>query len=125
MTMKHVLNIALMAVVILGLAMLEATNWGYAVLAIPAVIWAKSVLNLLHKLPVLAAAFWILVAVFAWQAALVGILFYGVLATPKAPANTNGKKSRKANLMGTYSYDFKPANALAKTGSTVISPQPS
>ncbi|MCV5004159.1 hypothetical protein OFM39_31360, partial [Escherichia coli] len=31
--MKHVLNIALMAVVILGLAMLEATNWGYAVLA--------------------------------------------------------------------------------------------
>lgn len=64
--MKHVLNIALMAVVILGLAMLEATNWGYAVLAIPAVIWAKSVLNLLHKLPVLAAAFWILVAVFAW-----------------------------------------------------------
>ncbi|WP_410406687.1 hypothetical protein [Escherichia coli] len=69
--MKHVLNIALMAVVILGLAMLEATNWGYAVLAIPAVIWAKSVLNLLHKLPVLAAAFWILVAVFAWQAALV------------------------------------------------------
>ncbi|WP_431623117.1 hypothetical protein [Enterobacter cloacae] len=91
--MKHVLNIALMAVVILGLAMLEATNWGYAVLAIPAVIWAKSVLNLLHKLPVLAAAFWILVAVFAWQAALVGILFYGVLATPKAPANTNGKKS--------------------------------
>ncbi len=34
--MKHVLNIALMAVVILGLAMLEATNWGYAVLAIPA-----------------------------------------------------------------------------------------
>lgn len=62
--MKHVLNIALMAVVILGLAMLEATNWGYAVLAIPAVIWAKSVLNLLHKLPVLAAAFWILVAVF-------------------------------------------------------------
>ncbi len=43
-------------------------------LAIPAVIWAKSVLNLLHKLPVLAAAFWILVAVFAWQAALVGAL---------------------------------------------------
>ncbi|EFL9857875.1 hypothetical protein EK73_003588 [Escherichia coli] len=86
---------------------------GYAVLAIPAVIWAKSVLNLLHKLPVLAAAFWILVAVFAWQAALVGILFYGVLATPKAPANTNGKKSRKANLMGTYSYDFKTGECFS------------
>lgn len=95
--MKHVLNIALMAVVILGLAMLEATNWGYAVLAIPAVIWA----------------IWILVAVFAWQAALVGILFYGVLATPKAPANTNGKKSRKANLMGTYSYDFKTGECFS------------
>ncbi|GAB1058726.1 MAG: hypothetical protein SAqBPW_08430 [Shewanella algae] len=113
MTMKHVLNIALMAVVVLGLAMLEATNWGYAVLAIPAVIWAKPVLNLLHKLPVLAAAFWILVAVIAWQAALVGILFYGVLATPKAPANTNGKKSRKANLMGTYSYDFKTGECFS------------
>lgn len=113
--MKHVLNIALMAVVVLGLAMLEATNWGYAVLAIPAVIWGKPVLNLLHKLPVLAAAFWVLGAVFAWQAALAGILFYGVLATPKAPApaNTNGKKSRKANLMGTYSYDFKTGECFS------------
>lgn len=113
--MKHVLNIALMAIVVLGLAMLDATNWGYAVLAIPAVIWGKPVLNLLHKLPVLAAAFWFLVAVFAWQAALAGILFYGVLATPKAPApaNTNGKKSRKANLMGTYSYDFKTGECFS------------
>ncbi len=68
--MKHVLNIALMAVVILGLAMLEATNWGYAVLAIPAVIWAKSVLNLLQTAGS-GCCFWILVAVFAWQAALV------------------------------------------------------
>lgn len=93
--MKHVLNIALMAVVILGLAMLEATNWGYAVLAIPAVIWAKSVLNLLHKLPVLAAAFWILVAVFAWQAALVGILFYGVLATLKRQQTPMARKAEK------------------------------
>lgn len=107
--MKHVLNIALMAVVVLGLAMLEDTNWGYALLAIPTVIWAKPALNLLHKLPVLATAFWVLVAVFAWQGALAGILFYGVLATPKAPApaHTKGKKNRKANLIGTYSYDFK------------------
>ncbi|EGQ7672248.1 hypothetical protein IZS59_001861 [Vibrio cholerae] len=113
--MKHVLNIALMAIVVLGVAMLEATNWGYAVLAIPVVVWSKPVLNLLHKLPVLAAAFWVLVAVFAWQAALAGILFYGVLATPKAPApaNTNGKKSRKANLMGTYSYDFKTGECFS------------
>ncbi|EOW9487451.1 hypothetical protein ACOCGL_002891 [Vibrio cholerae] len=113
--MKHVLNIALMAIVVLGLAMLEATNWGYAVLVIPTVIWTKPVLNLLHKFPVLAIVFWVMVAVFAWQAALAGILFYGVLATPKAPApaNTNGKKSRKANLMGTYSYDFKTGECFS------------
>lgn len=92
--MKHVLNIALMAVVVLGLAMLEDTNWGYALLAIPTVIWAKPALNLLHKLPVLATAFWVLVAVFAWQGALAGILFYGVLATPKhQPQHT--PKARK------------------------------
>ncbi|ETS31961.1 hypothetical protein PTE_01717 [Photorhabdus khanii NC19] len=113
--MKHVLNIALMAIVVLGLAMLEATNWGYAVLAIPAVVWIKPVLNLLHKQPVLAIVFWVLVAVFAWQAALAGILFYGVLATPKAqaPAKTNGKKSRKANLMGTYSYDYQTGECFS------------
>ncbi|EPB4100675.1 hypothetical protein L2618_18860, partial [Acinetobacter baumannii] len=35
------------------------------------------------------------------------------LATPKAPANTNGKKSRKANLMGTYSYDFKTGECFS------------
>ncbi|ARG33571.1 MULTISPECIES: hypothetical protein [Gammaproteobacteria] len=36
-----------------------------------------------------------------------------LLATPKAPANTNGKKSRKANLMGTYSYDFKTGECFS------------
>ncbi|EAX1870463.1 hypothetical protein AK844_08385 [Salmonella enterica] len=119
MTMNHVLNIALMAVVVLGLAMLEATNWGYAVLAIPAVIWAKPVLNLLHKLPVLAAAFWILVAVFAWQAALVGAIFYGLLVAPKEPVQQQHKGGRRKNkksspcMSGTFGYDYETGELLS------------
>ncbi|NVK74618.1 MAG: hypothetical protein HWE24_14160 [Oceanospirillaceae bacterium] len=116
--MKHVLNIALMAIVVLGLAMLDATNWCYAVLAIPAVIWSKSVLNLLHKLPVLAAAFWILVAVFAWQAALVGAIFYGVLVALNEPVQKQrkgGRRKSKKNspcMSGTFEYDYETGELL-------------
>ncbi len=81
--MKHVLNIALMAVVILGSAMLEATNWGLRSAGYPG-----SDLGQVGAQPSAQTAgsgccffgFWLLF--FAWQAALVGILFYGVLATP-------------------------------------------
>ncbi|MGX5836935.1 hypothetical protein ACWIJ6_22885 [Aeromonas piscicola] len=88
--MKDLINIFLMAIVVLGWAMLEVTGWGYAVLAIPVVYWLKPILDQLHKYSRLKLAFWLLVAVFAWQGALVGWLFYGVLITPKD--NTYSKK---------------------------------
>ncbi|WP_447874959.1 hypothetical protein [Serratia fonticola] len=116
--MKHVLNIALMAIVVLGLAMLEATNWGYAVLVIPTVIWTKPVLNLLHKFPVLAIVFWVMVAVFAWQAALIGPLFYGMLVTPAQPVKKQQKSSslrRKKSspcMNGSLGYDYETGELL-------------
>lgn len=56
--MKDLINIFLMAVVVLGWAMLEVTGWCYAVLAIPVVYWLKPVLDLLHKNYWVCLAFW-------------------------------------------------------------------
>lgn len=56
--MKDLINIFLMAVVVLGWALLEVTGWGYAVLAIPVVYWLKPVLDLLHKNYWVGLAFW-------------------------------------------------------------------
>ena len=65
--MKDLINIFLMAVVVLGTAMLQATGWGYAVIAIAVVYWVKTVLDLLHKNYWVGLAFWGLVALFTWQ----------------------------------------------------------
>ena len=98
--MKDLINIFFMAVVVLGWVMLEVTDWGYAVLAIPVVYWLKPMLDLLHKYSRLNLTFWLLVAVFSWQGALVGWLFYGVLITPKdAYANNAGRKNSKIRLI--------------------------
>lgn len=93
--MKDLINIFLMAVVVLGVAMLQVTGWGYAVIAISVVYWVKPVLDLIHKHSGVGMAFWGLVAVFAWQGALVGGLFYGLLVAPKdqAAGNAGSKKS--------------------------------
>lgn len=97
---KDLINIFLMAIVVLGLAMLEVTGWGYAVLAIPVVYWLKPILDLLHKYSRLNLAFWLLVAVFAWQGALVGWLLYGVLITPKDAYTSNAdRKKHKIRLV--------------------------
>ena len=56
--MKDLINIFLMAVVALGTAMLQATGWGYAVIAIAVVYWVKTVLDLLHKNYWVGLAFW-------------------------------------------------------------------
>ncbi|WP_421218853.1 hypothetical protein [Aeromonas jandaei] len=98
--MKDSINIFLMAVVVLGWAILEITDWGYAVLAIPVVYWLKPLLDLLHKYFILSLTFWILVAVFSWQAALVGWLYYRFLITPKDTyANDSSRKKRKIRLI--------------------------
>ena len=98
--MKDLINIFLMAVVVLGWAMLEVTEWGYAVLAIPVVYWLKPMLDLLQKYSRLNLTFWFLVAVFSWQGALVGGLFYGVLITPKdAYASNAGRKKSTIRLV--------------------------
>ncbi|MGY3862755.1 hypothetical protein ACW5WN_14305 [Aeromonas lacus] len=96
--MKDLINIFLMAVVVLGWAILEITDWGYAVLAIPVVYWLKSLLDLLHKYLRLSLAFWVLVVIFSWQGALVGWLYYGFLITPKdSYANNSGRKRVKSD----------------------------
>ncbi|MGE6113354.1 hypothetical protein ACLHZ0_16395, partial [Aeromonas salmonicida] len=70
------------------------------VLAIPVVYWLKPILDLLHKYSRLNLAFWLLVAVFAWQGALVGWLLYGVLITPKDAYTSNAdRKKHKIRLV--------------------------
>ncbi|MGL5289832.1 MAG: hypothetical protein ACRC9N_10210 [Aeromonas sp.] len=87
--MKDLINIFLMAVIVLGWALLEVTGWGYAVLAIPVVYWLKPVLDLLHKNYWVGLAFWGPVALFTWQGALIGGMLYGLLAAPKNEATGN------------------------------------
>ena len=93
--MKDLINIFLMAVVALGTAMLQATGWGYAVIAIAVVYWVKTVLDLLHKNYWVGLAFWGLVALFTWQGALVGGRFYGLLAAPKDQTEGNAARKKK------------------------------
>lgn len=110
--MKNLLNVVLMAVVVLGVTILEVTNWGYAVIAVPCVVWFRPALDLLHKLPLVAVSIWVLVGFFAWQAALVGFLFYSFLTAPApapAPAKINKKKSC---MIGKYTYDYRAGDVF-------------
>ena len=103
--MKDLINIFLMAVVVLGTAMLQATGWGYAVIAIAVVYWVITVLDLLHKNYWVGFAFWGLVALFTWQGALVGGLFYGLLAAPKDQTEGNAARKKKKSSIRLVSDD--------------------
>lgn len=104
--MKDLINIFLMTVVVLGTAMLQATDWGYAVIAIAVVYWVKPVLDLLHKNYWVGLAFWGLVALFAWQGALVGGLFYGLLAAPKDQADGNVARKKSSIRLVSNGHDI-------------------
>ncbi|WP_323912521.1 hypothetical protein [Aeromonas veronii] len=105
--MKDLTNIFLMAVVVLGWAMLEVTGWCYAVLAIPVVYWLKPVLDLLHNNYWVSLAFWGLVALFAWQGSLIGGMFYGLLAAPKNEGAGNVVRKKSSIRLVSNGYDIQ------------------
>lgn len=74
--MKHVVNIFLLGVVLLGIAMMADTSWGLAVALAPFAVWGARFLFFIHRSLWAAVIFWGGIAYFQWQVALaVGALF--------------------------------------------------
>ncbi|MEZ6813165.1 hypothetical protein ABVN74_01600 [Escherichia coli] len=74
--MKHVVNILLLGMVLLGIAMMADTPWGLGVALAPFGVWGARFLFLVHKSLWAAVIFWGGIAYFQWQVALVvGALF--------------------------------------------------
>ncbi|AKJ36883.1 hypothetical protein GL272_20015 [Aeromonas veronii] len=107
--MKDLINIFMMTLVVIGAAMLQTTNFGYAVLAVAVVYWFKPALDLLHKNYWVGLVFWGGVALFAWPGALVGGLFYGLLATPNGQTESKGNvtRSKRSIRLVSNGYDIE------------------
>lgn len=73
--MRHVLNLVALAVILLGVAMIETNGnqWGLAVISVAVVFWLMPLLRLVHKNAVVAVVFWSGVAYFSWQVAVVAL----------------------------------------------------
>ncbi|WP_347364495.1 permease [Vibrio vulnificus] len=76
--MKHVLNLVALAVILLGVAILEINDnqWGIAVISVSVVFWLMPLLRLVHKNAVVMVVFWSGVAYFSWQVAVVALLAF-------------------------------------------------
>lgn len=74
--MKHVVNILLLGVVLLGIAMMTDTPWGIGVALAPFAVWGGRFLVLVHRSIWASIVFWAGVAYFSWQAAFVVLLCF-------------------------------------------------
>ncbi|EHK6026225.1 hypothetical protein IO699_002333 [Vibrio parahaemolyticus] len=106
--MRHVLNLVALAVILLGVAMIETNGnqWGLAVISVAVVFWLMPLLRLVHKNAVIMVVFWSGVAYFSWQVAVVALLAFFAftavflvvsgdvkLEAPSGVVNTNKKKT--------------------------------
>jgi hypothetical protein len=74
--MKNVVNILLLGMVLLGITMMADTPWGLGVALAPFAVWGARFLFLVHRSLWAAVIFWVGIAYFQWQVALlVGALF--------------------------------------------------
>lgn len=111
--MRHFANLGLLGLMLLGIAMAADTSWGWAVAALPLVVWGMSFLALVHKSLWMALVFWGAVAFVQWQVALVALAAWGVLWVVKAwkelpPHVRRGRyKPRK---------DYNPVTGLPMVG---------
>lgn len=111
--MKHVINVLLLGMVLLGIAMMVDTPWGLGVALAPFAIWGGRFLLLVHKSIWASFVFWAGIAYFHWQAAVaVGVLFgLSVLikstkAAHKEAAPFNRRKRTKSAEEFQNSYDY-------------------
>jgi uncharacterized membrane protein len=98
--MRHVLNLVALAVILLGVAMIETNDnqWGLAVISVAVVFWLMPLLRLVHKNAVVMVVFWSGVAYFSWQVAVVALLAFVVFsatASIKRVPNTPAIKKQR------------------------------
>ncbi|EHY9845523.1 hypothetical protein [Vibrio splendidus] len=98
--MRHVLNLVALAVILLGVAMIETNDnqWGLAVISVAVVFWLMPLLRLVHKNAVVVVVFWSGVAYFSWQVAVVALLAFVVFsatASIKRVPNTPAIKKQQ------------------------------
>ncbi|ASK03631.1 permease [Salmonella enterica subsp. enterica serovar 4,[5],12:i:-] len=109
--MKHVVNILLLGVVLLGVAMMADTPWGLGVALAPFAVWGARFLFFIHRSIWAAVIFWGGIAYFQWQVALaVGALFgltWFIGAARSAYKEAPPIRHRKKHAGGFQnSYDF-------------------
>lgn len=116
--MRHFANLGLLGLMLLGIAMAADTSWGWAVAALPLVVWGMSFLALVHKSLWAALVFWGAVAFVQWQVALVALAAWGILwvvkgwkGLPPHVRRGRGANARRAReldeFMMTYRYDYR------------------
>ncbi len=73
---RHLLNIFLLGMLLLGYAIVTNTGFGWVLMAVPTLVWGKPVLRLVHKNRWAAALFWTGLIWLKWQLALPLFLLY-------------------------------------------------
>ena len=94
--MKHVVNILLLGMVLLGIAMMADTPWGLGVALAPFAVWGARFLFLVHRSLWAAVIFWGGIAYFQWQVALV----VGALFGQRALSVLRGQHIKRHHLPG-------------------------
>lgn len=99
--MKHIVNILLLGMVLLGIAMMTDTPWGLGVALAPFAVWGGRFLLLIHRSIWASIIFWGGVAYFSWQASLVVLVSFILVQTFKADKSERvvkvcSRKRRKA-----------------------------
>jgi hypothetical protein len=110
--MKHVVNIFLLGVVLLGIAMMADTSWGLAVALAPFAVWGARFLFFIHRSLWAAVIFWGGIAYFQWQVALaVGALFgltwfiRAARSAYKEAPPTRRRKKHADEFQNSYNFD--------------------
>lgn len=108
--MKHVVNILLLGMVLLGIAMMADTPWGLGVALAPFGVWGARFLFLVHKSLWAAVIFWGGIAYFQWQVALVVGALFGLTCFIRVArsAYKEAPPTRRRKQTGGFqdSYDF-------------------
>lgn len=110
--MKHVVNILLLGMVLLGIAMMADTPWGLGMALAPFGVWGARFLFLVHRSLWAAVIFWGGIAYFQWQVALVVGALFGLTCFIRAARSaykeappTRRRKKQTGGFQDSYDFD--------------------
>lgn len=110
--MKHLSNIFLMLVFVIGLAAYGDTRFAWFLLCLPLVVWFWRVFGWCVRFPRLMAFAWFVLLCVQWPAALglsASVIIVLIFKQRhniawKTPAK---RRQQKRRLLGSYDYDFR------------------